>query len=230
MTAYLNDVKSVCDQLDSIGCPLSEQEAIYGALAGLGKEYESICTVIEHSMDSVSELSFDDAVFKLVTFDDKLSAQTQVSEPNPHQAFHAGRGYSSRGRRNKGGYRGRGMNTYSTRGRGFSQQFSGGSSTRPTCQICGRYGHSAARCYNRFDQDYANSETVHNAFTTMKLSDQEHNAGQEWYPDSAASAHITNYANQLTSSEPYLGNDQVIVGNGDFFPITHVGSVDLHTP
>ena len=160
MTAYLNDVKSVCDQLDSIGCPLSEQEAIYGALAGLGKEYESICTAIEHSMDSVSELSFDDAVFKLVTFDDKLSAQTQVSEPNPHQAFHAGRGYSSRGRGGnsyRGGYRGRGTNSYSTRGRGFSQQFSGGSSsgTRSMCQICCRYGHSATQCYNRFDQDYA---------------------------------------------------------------------------
>lgn len=52
MTEYLNDVKSVCDQLNSIGCPLSEQEAIYGALKGLGKEYESICTVTENSMDT----------------------------------------------------------------------------------------------------------------------------------------------------------------------------------
>lgn len=39
MTEYLGEVKSVCDQLDSIGCTLSEQEAIYGALGGLGKEY-----------------------------------------------------------------------------------------------------------------------------------------------------------------------------------------------
>ncbi|KAL0711963.1 hypothetical protein Bca4012_018941 [Brassica carinata] len=217
MSEYLTGVKSVCDQLDSIGCSLSEHEMIYGALAGLGKEYESICTVIEHSMDSVPELTFEDDVFKLVTFDDKLQTYSQP-ETNPHMAFHTGRGFNTRGRGGnsyRGGYnRGRGSNTYSTRGQGFSQQFAGGSGsgTRPTCQICGRYGHSVARCYNRFDQDFASPETVHNALTTMKLSDHEHQSGGEWYPDSAASAHITNNASQLQSTEPYAGNDQVIVG------------------
>ena len=64
----------------------------------------------------------------------------------------------------------------------------------------------------------------------MKLSDQPRYLGQEWYPDSAASAHITNSASRLQSSEQYVGNDQVIVGNGDFLPITHVGSIALQTP
>lgn len=230
MTEYLGDVKGVCDQLDSIDCALSEQEMIYGALAGLGKEYESICIVIEHSMNSFNEMSFEDVVFKLITFDDKVKVLNNQPEPSPHLAFHAGRGYSSLGRggnSNRGGYRGCG--NYSTHGRGFSQQFTGSSGTRPTCQICGRYGHSVACCYNRFDQDYDSPDTIHNALTTMRLSDQERQSGAEWYPDSAASAHITNDPNQLTSSAPYLGNDQVIVGNGDFLPITHVGSVALQT-
>lgn len=196
MSEYLSEVKSVCDQLDSIGCHVSDQEKIYGALSGLGKEYESICTVIEHSMELVPEMSFDDAVFKLVTFDDKLKTYSQQSDVNPHLAFHAGRGYTNRGRGgyyNRGNYRGRGSNSYSTRGRGFHQQFSGShSNTRSTCQICGRYGHYAARCYNRFDQDDSPTETIHNALATMKLSDQEQLTGSEWYPDSAASTHITN--------------------------------------
>ena len=64
----------------------------------------------------------------------------------------------------------------------------------------------------------------------MKLSDQVQLTGQEWYPDSTASAHITNDGSQLQSSAPYLGNDQVIVGNGDYLPITHIGSIPLHTP
>lgn len=234
MFAYLGEIKAVCDQLDSIGCPVSEQEMIYGALSGLGKEYESICTVIEHSMDSVSEMRFEDAVFKLVTFDDKLQIYNQAPDVNPHLAFHAGRGYSNRGRggyTNRGGYRGRGSHSYSTRGRGFTQQFAGGSgsgsNTRPTCQICGKFGHSAVKCYNRFDQAYENPDNLHNALTVMKLTDED---GNEWYPDSAASAHITNNGSQLHSSEPYLGNDQIIVGNGDYLPITHVGSVSLQTP
>lgn len=66
--------------------------------------------------------------------------------------------------------------------------------------------------------------------TTMRLPGQEQYNGNEWYPDSAATAHITNNAAQLTSSEPYMGNDQVMVGNGDFLPITHIGSIPLHTP
>lgn len=64
----------------------------------------------------------------------------------------------------------------------------------------------------------------------MKVSAQNQHSGQEWYPDSAATAHITNNSGQLQSSQPYLGNDQVIVGNGDFLPITHVGSIALQTP
>ena len=59
MTEYLGEVKGVCDQLDSIGSVLTDQEMIYGALSGLGKEYESICTVIEHSMDVVPQMSFE---------------------------------------------------------------------------------------------------------------------------------------------------------------------------
>ena len=231
MSEYLSEVKSVCDQLDSIGCPLTEQEKIYGALSGLGKEYESISTVIEHSMESVTELCFEDAVFKLVTFDDKLKAYTQATEPTPHLAFHTGRGYASRGRGyySNRGNRGRGSGSYSTRGRGFHQQFPGSNSnSRPTCQICGRYGHSAARCYNRFDQEYQSPEAQHNALTTARMSDHQY-TGQEWFPDSGASAHITNNGSQLQSSEPYLGTDQVIVGNGVFLPITHVGSIPLHT-
>ena len=87
MSEYLGDVKSVCDQLDSIGCPFTDQKKIYGALSGLGKEYESIATVIEHSVDSEPQMTFEDAVFKLVNFADKLQVYSQVREATPHMAF-----------------------------------------------------------------------------------------------------------------------------------------------
>lgn len=232
MTEYLNDVKGVCDQLDSIGFPVSAQEMIYAALNGLGREYESICTVIEDSMDSVLDASFEDAVFKLVSFDDKLKAQSDAA-PTPHLAFQTGRGYSNRGRgyySNRGNI-GRGSGSYSTRGRGFYQQFSSATSgSRPTCQICNRVGHTASRCYNRFDQAFQTPDNLHNALSAMTLSDRSQYTGQEWYPDSGASAYITNDGSQLQSAQPYLGNDQVIVGNGDYLPITHIGSIPVHTP
>ena len=233
MSEYLNDVKSVCDQLDSIGSGVSEQEMIYAALNGLDREYESICTVIEHSMDANPDIRFEDAVFKLVNFADKLKVYNDSAAPTPHLAFHTDRGQSNRGRGyyNNRGNRGRGSGAYSTRGRGFNQQFSGANNgSRPTCQICHRPGHTADRCYNRFDQQYQTPQNLHNALSTVTLSDQAPLTGQEWYPDSAASAHITNNGSQLQSSAPYLGNDQIIVGNGDQLPITHIGSIPLHTP
>lgn len=182
MTEHLGEVKSVCDQLNSIDCPINDQEKIYGALSGLGREYESICTVIEHSMDSAPDMTFEDAAFKLVNFDDKLQVHNQAPEVSPHMAFATGRGYSSRGRgyyNNRGGGRGRntgGSSNYSTCGRGFHQQFSGGN--RPTCQICGKYGHTAASCYSRFDQEFQTPDNLHTAMNTMRLSDQAHNGNE----------------------------------------------------
>lgn len=167
MSEYLGDVKGVCDKLDSIGCPISDAKMIYGALNGLGKEYESICTIIEHSMDSVPEMSFEDAVFKLINFDDKLQIHTQPPEVLPHLAFNTQRGYLNRGRGyyNNIGNRGR-CGSYSTRGRSFYQQFAGSNfSSRSTCQIYGRYGHSAAKCYNQFDQDFQPSRNCAQCFS-----------------------------------------------------------------
>lgn len=49
---YLSEIKSLCNQLDSTGSPISEQDKIYGVLNGPIREYESIGIVIEDSMDS----------------------------------------------------------------------------------------------------------------------------------------------------------------------------------
>ena len=160
MAVYLSEIKSLCDQLDSIGSAIPESEKIFGVLNGLGKEYESICTVIENTMDAIPAPTLDDVMSKLISFEDKLQSYTVSSDITPHQAFYTNRGgYSGRGRgQYRGGYRGRG---YSTQGRGFYQQFgqtSGRgqhqSSSRPTCQICGKFGHSAFRCYQRYDENF----------------------------------------------------------------------------
>ena len=36
---------------------------------------------------------------------------------------------------------------------------------------------------------------------------------------------MTNNANALDNATPYSGNDGVIVGNGEYLPITHTGSI-----
>lgn len=71
-------------QLDSIGAPITEHEKIYGVLNGLGKEYEAVCTVIEHSMDTYPGPCFEDIVHKLTSFEDKLQSYESAAEVSPH--------------------------------------------------------------------------------------------------------------------------------------------------
>ena len=54
----------------------------------------------------------------------------------------------------------------------------------------------------------------------------DHN-GNEWVGDSGATTHVTNSPHNLQQSQPYGGSDAVMVGNGDFLPITHTGSTTL---
>lgn len=105
MEAYLSEIKNVCDQLDSIGFPVTEQEKIFGVLNGLGKEYESVAIVIEHSLDVYPGPCFDDVVYKLTVFDDKLSKYAANSEVTPHLAFYTDKSYSPRGNYNGRGGR-----------------------------------------------------------------------------------------------------------------------------
>lgn len=230
----MSEIKSLCDQLDSIGALISEQEKFFGVLNGLGREYEAIVTVIEDLIDTLPGPSLDDVMFKLTGFEDKLQKYETAPEATQHQAFYTNRGgYFGRSRgQYRGGYRGRG--SYTTAGRGFPQQFGqqeGRGTTsdndhRPTCQICGKYGHPAFKCFKRFDQTY-NVEAMKNALATMRLSDGAGGSGPSWYTDTAATHHVTNDPHHFFSALPYEGSDSVIVGNGDFLPITHIGSIPL---
>lgn len=51
--------------------------------------------------------------------------------------------------------------------------------------------------------------------------------GHELYAAWGATAYITNTSSQLQSSHAYTSEDTVLVGNGDYLPITHVGTAVL---
>lgn len=144
--------------------------------------------------------------------------------------------YSNKGRGQSlgrfGGNRGKGF--FSTRGRGVHQQFSSYSGPsvssdmdkRPTCQICGKIGHLALKCQHRFDNNFQHEE-LHAALAAIHITNVTQSFGQEWHPDSGATAHVTNSTQRLHHSQPYHGSDSVLVGDGNFLPITHVGSTNI---
>lgn len=152
--------RRICEQLTSIGSPVSEKMKIFAALHGLGRDYEPIKTSIEGSMDLQPPPTFESIIPRLTGFADRLASYNAGSEVSPHLAFNittsnGSHYYSSRGRGNgrSGNNRGRGSGSYSTKGSRFHQQISQGSTAsgsyigdKITCQICGKPGHHALKC------------------------------------------------------------------------------------
>lgn len=146
---------------------------IYVALSGSVKEYESICMMIEHKMDSVHEMSFDDFVFKFVSFDDKLHVFNQCTEVNPHLAFTD-------------------VTQTETKEGEIIVVVTKDEVLTPTLLMdedfisssLGRYVHSTVRFYNKFNQDDTNSEQqLHNVILwsimvpqiqLLQLTSQQH--------------------------------------------------------
>ncbi|XP_010466315.1 PREDICTED: uncharacterized protein LOC104746514 [Camelina sativa] len=157
----------------------------------------AILTSLETSLDAVPEPTYEDIVRRLKGYDDDgLQSYVTAPEVSPHLAFYttnsANRG---RGRSRGQGGRNRSRGNFSTRDRGFHQQFSSGnhssssSGERSTCQICGKQGHQALDCWHRYDDNYQQQEAVASAL-----------AG--WHPDRAATANITDSTQRLQQAQP----------------------------
>jgi hypothetical protein len=105
----------------------------------------------------------------------------------------------------------------------FNTTTPGSSSTKKNpCQICGKLGHSAVKCWYRYDQG-AEEEHGANAATTS------YNTDSSCYVDTGAIDHITNDLEKLTTKEKYHGTDQVTAANGQGMYICYVGQTKFHT-
>jgi hypothetical protein len=84
------------------------------------------------------------------------------------------------------------------------------------CQVCGKTGHSALRCYIRFDANYNGEEKHVHAATTS------YNVNTEWYIDTGTTDHITSDLDKLMMKEnKYDSLDQVRTISGSGMPKSH---------
>ena len=82
---------------------------------------------------------------------------------------------------------------------------------------------TALKCYNRFFNNYHASDTAQ-ALSALQVFDY---SGKDWYPDSGALAHVTATTASLQAVTPYEGGDTIMVADGTYLPITHVGFTSL---
>ncbi|XP_019085409.1 PREDICTED: uncharacterized protein LOC109126354 [Camelina sativa] len=242
-SAYVREYTAVCDELNSIGKPVEESIKICGFLLGLGREYDPIAAVIQNSMSRIPTPTFTEVLYEIEGFDTRLqsyaddvvatqmvfhtpTAQTQeVFQASQTNNYRGRGGYNNRSgsNRGRGGYSSLGLGFYQQAVSSGSNQQSGATNTRPTCQICCKVGHTAAKCWNRFDNNYQ-GENLAQVLAALQVSDS---SGRDWIPDSGATSHVTTTEAALQHVTPYQGTDSIMVADGNYLPITHVGSTSL---
>lgn len=234
MNKYLQQVKKLVDSLAAVGSPLDVEDHIEAIFDGLSEEYDPFITSVTSRIDPYTVQEIESL---LMAQEERLEKHKKL-DLGGMQANVAQRKGTGDGNDGNSGF-GRGsFNPHGSRGgrRGRGRFGRGGrwNQGRPQCQVCGKMGHLAWNCYQRFNQDYPNpfpsqnavnpppSAAFHNPSQQRSqmqayLSQQDTSSAQTylatpstvydpiWYPDSGASNHITLRRAKLNDSITIYG-------------------------
>jgi hypothetical protein len=184
--------------------PLRNDEVVAYLLASLDADYDSFDT----SMATKSGALTLDAVYgDLMSYEARqLQHQVEARLHVGNSANYEGRGGTlvcgghgahggpprgpSRGPHHGGEARSHGRGTFYGRD----------NPSRPQCQICGKIGHTALKCWYRNDDAY--QEDPHSAVVANTSSYQ---IDPNWYSDTVATDHITSDLDRLAMRKRYNG-------------------------
>lgn len=215
---YFGRMKTLADEMASADKKLDDKELSSYILAGLDLDFNPIVSAIATRS---KPLTLGELYTQLVGFEQRLNLlQGGGSKSSANVAACGGRGNSHGRNGGRGGGRGRG------RGTDRQGSNSGSNSERPTCQLCGREGHTVIRCYKRFDASFQGAlEKSASAATTSS-----YNINTNCYTDSGASDHVTGELEKLTMRDRYQGGDQVHTASGAGMEIKQIGRSIVHAP
>jgi histone deacetylase 1/2 len=241
---FVGKMRSLGDHMVAAGRPLEEEELVEYILTGLDADFNPIVSALITRKETVT---VSEAYQQLLAFEtrmDMLGIGNSFGS-SANTANHGGRGNGGRGYNNggsgggggrgyNGGGRGNGRGNFNNKqrqgnngggGRGsFFNRSSNGGNGKPTCQVCFKEGHTADRCWHRFEEDYVPDEK--HASAAMN----SYNVDTNWYTDTGATDHITGELEKLAVRDKYNGVDQIHTANGAGMPISHIGQSTIHTP
>ncbi|XP_066395916.1 uncharacterized protein [Miscanthus floridulus] len=204
------------DDMAAAGRKLEDEELISYILTCLDLDFDPVVSAVAARVEpiAVSEL-----LVQLFSHEQRIAIRNGGHQPSMNAAHKGGRGggQSSKGRggsgRSGGGRGGGGRNASSGRGNnggGRTSSFQAG----VICQICGKEGHHASRCYKRYDSSYSGGAQQQRSASTATTG---YGVDTNWYMDTGATDHITSDLEKLTVRDQYHGGDQVHTASGSEF-------------
>lgn len=149
---YFLKMRGFADMLAAAGKVISDDELVLHILGGFGPEYEAVVVNLTHRPDNPT---LQEVQFILQAYEVRLQNMLTQSFPSAHVAFKGSQNVASRG----GNARFRG-------GRSGS-----GGSRSVVCQLCGRSGHVALKCFKRFDINFTGNTSAPQAFLSASSSE-----------------------------------------------------------
>lgn len=157
MSEFLTKMRTCFDLLGSVGCRVSDGEQILHILAGLGQDYDpAVCSITSR----YEPWTIADVCAFLLCFESRMEAtrahatSVEGSPPSLNLVQQSGQKkdgapFNNKFEQNDG--RGGSRNQRRGRGRGWGFGMSG---KKIVCQLCDKPGHSAAKCWHRFEQNF----------------------------------------------------------------------------
>ncbi|PKU67050.1 Retrovirus-related Pol polyprotein from transposon TNT 1-94 [Dendrobium catenatum] len=220
MRQYLDQIKILVDNITAAGSVVDPEDIVLYILNGLPATYNAFKTAIRTSLQPIS---LDDLYSLLCS--EEINLQHQQLKDNPNSevlAMFSNKNYSGQVKSGK-----QRVKNYPPRNQQSAEPSNSGknSSNRPSCQICGKIGHSALNCWHRCNLNYAPPSNP-KALTVQ----QQYSSTNDWILDSGASAHLTADASNIQQLTPYHGFDSVSIANGQTLPIHNSGQGILPLP
>ncbi|XP_019199624.1 PREDICTED: uncharacterized protein LOC109193237 [Ipomoea nil] len=229
VTAYLNDMRSIADELALAQCPVSDEDIVVYVLTQLGDEYKSIMSVvrIRETPISLGELA-----------DILTDHERQLKEADDaHQSLMTSANITQRG-----SFGSRNQQPASIR-RFRNNNNNGTANNRPNspqgrtnrmgvvCKFCNFAGNETRVCrklarflkeHNVFPMQAASSYPSPTANSTIGST-------SSWLFDTGASHHATPSVNPLQTFSEYTGPNEVRLGNDNSLQISHIGQSTIPT-
>ena len=225
---------------------MEEDDLTKKILDGLRDEYKELVRAVQ-ARDT--QITFDELHEKLLNYEaalpgTKFKPAHFLASANPaHRSNNGWRPSNlSNNRTNNTGWRP--LPNYTNNTPAYNIGPNSSRNTRPPrpylghCQICGIQGHTTKKCpsYRLVPNTPSTTTSVPTTNSPTPWQPRAHFAtttssnNPTWLLDTGASHHVTADLSNLSLHAPYTGSDDIMIGDVTGLPITHMGSISLHTP